>query len=87
MSRLWRNTLSLWCGLLWASPVPMTQSVNPDGRLYRVTPKGELNLRASGFLNPTGVAFRDNRLLVSDINGDFPVSLRELPDGFIVAEE
>lgn len=67
------------------SPVPMTQNVKNDGRLYRVTPKGELTLVASGFLNPTGVAIIGNRLLISDINGDFHVGLRELPDGFIVA--
>lgn len=67
------------------SPVPMTQNVKNDGRLYRVTPKGELNLIASGFLNPTGVAIIGNRLLVSDINGDFHVGMRELPDGFIMS--
>ncbi|MGH7965883.1 MAG: hypothetical protein ACRERD_29375 [Candidatus Binatia bacterium] len=67
------------------SPVPMTQNVKHDGRLYRVTAKGGLTLVASGFLNPTGVAVIGNRLLVSDINGDFHVGLRELPDGFIVA--
>lgn len=67
------------------SPVPMTQNVKRDGRLYRVTPAGELSLIASGFANPTGVAFTGNRLLVSDINGDFHVGQRELPDGFIMA--
>jgi len=69
------------------SPVPMTQPVKRDGRLYRVTPSGELELIASGFANPTGIAFLGNRLVVSDINGDFHVGQRELPDGFIVTIE
>lgn len=66
------------------SPVPMTQPVKRDGRLYGVTPSGELALIASGFANPTGVAFLGNRLVVSDINGDFHVGQRELPDGFLI---
>jgi hypothetical protein len=63
----------------------MTQVVKHDGRLYRVTPTGELILIAAGFANPTGLAFLGNRLVVSDINGDFHVGQRELPDGFLVA--
>jgi len=63
----------------------MTQVVKHDGRLYRVTPAGELILIAAGFANPTGLAFLGNRLVVSDINGDFHVGQRELPDGFLVA--
>jgi hypothetical protein len=66
------------------SPVPMTQNVKRDSRLYRVTPAGDLTLIASGFANPTGIAFIGNRLVISDINGDFHVGQRELPDGFIV---
>ena len=66
------------------SPVPMTQPVKRDGRLFRVTPAGELTLMASGFANPTGVAFLGDQLVVSDINGDFHVGQRELPDGFLV---
>ena len=69
------------------SPVPMTQPVKRDGRLYRVAPTGEPVLIASGFANPTGVAFLGNRLVVSDINGDFHVGQRELLDGFLVAIE
>jgi hypothetical protein len=69
------------------SPVPMTQPVKRDGRLFRVTPTGELALIASGFANPTGVAFLGNQLVVSDINGDFHVGQRELPDGFLVTIE
>jgi len=67
------------------SPVPMTQPVKRDGRLYGVTASGELTVIASGFANPTGVAFLGHRLVVSDINGDFHVGQRELPDGFLVA--
>ena len=64
--------------------MPMTQPVKRDGRLYGITPTGELVLIASGFANPTGVAFLGDRLVVSDINGDFHVGQRELPDGFLV---
>lgn len=67
------------------SPVPMTHAVKRDGRVYRVTPTGELAPVASGFANPTGLAFLGGRLVVSDINGDFHVGRREIPDGFLVA--
>lgn len=65
-------------------PVPMTQALAADGKLYRVTPEGGLQLVAAGFFNPAGVRFVDNKLWVSDINGDFIAGKRELPDGFIV---
>jgi len=64
-------------------PVPMTQALQPDGKVYRVTPEGQLHLVASGFFNPAGVGFLGKRLWVSDINGDFIAGKRELPDGFI----
>jgi hypothetical protein len=65
-------------------PVPMTQALAADGKLYRATDDGKLHLVASGFVNPVGVLFVDNTLWVSDINGDFIAGKRELPDGFIV---
>jgi hypothetical protein len=65
-------------------PVPMTQALATDGKLYRVTDDGKLHLVASGFINPVGVEFVDNALWVTDINGDFIAGKRELPDGFIV---
>jgi hypothetical protein len=65
-------------------PVPMTQTLAADGKVYRVTADGTLHLVASGFINPTGVEFVNNALWVSDINGDFIAGKRELPDGFIV---
>ena len=65
-------------------PVPMTQALAADGKVYRVTTAGELHLVASGFFNPAGVRFIDGKLWVSDINGDFIAGKRELPDGFIV---
>ena len=68
-------------------PVPQTQALKRDGRLYRVTKAGELKLVASGFVNPSGVRFIGNRLWVSDINGDFIAGTRELPDGFLVQIE
>jgi sugar lactone lactonase YvrE len=66
------------------APVPMTQPLSPDGKLYRVTPDGALHLVASGFFNPVSVCFIGDTLWVSDINGDFIGGKRELPDGFIV---
>jgi hypothetical protein len=35
-------------------PAPMTQAVAADGKVYRVTPRGELYTVASGLVNPTG---------------------------------
>jgi hypothetical protein len=65
-------------------PVPQTQELKRDGRVYRVTKEGELKLVASGFINPAGVRFIGNHLWVTDINGDFIAGGRELPDGFLV---
>jgi sugar lactone lactonase YvrE len=66
------------------TPVKMTQPVTADGRVYRVTPDGQVHLVASGLFNPNGVRFVGNALWVTDVNGDFIVGKRELPDGFIV---
>jgi hypothetical protein len=63
-------------------PVPMTQALQADGKVYRVA-DGALQLVASGFINPAGVRFINDKLWVSDINGDFIAGKRELPDGFI----
>lgn len=65
-------------------PVPMTQPVAQDGKLYRITPDGQPHLVASGFFNPAGVQFVGDALWVADLNGDFIGGRRELPDGFIV---
>jgi len=72
---------------LFEVPVPMTQALRADGRIYRLTPTGEVALVASGLHNPIGVNFFDNRLWVTDINGDFIAGKRELPDGFMVELE
>ena len=64
------------------APVPMTQALKADGKVYRVA-DGTLHLVASGFLNPAGVRFISDKLWISDINGDFIAGKRELPDGFI----
>src|SRR5208283_662238 len=48
-------------------PVPLTQRVKADGKIYRVTADGQLQLVASGFLNPAGVKFVGNKLWVTDI--------------------
>jgi len=64
-------------------PVPMTQALKADGKLYRITPEGKPELVASGFHNPMGVRFIDKKLWVTDINGDFIAGKRELPDGFL----
>jgi hypothetical protein len=68
-------------------PVPLTQRVAADGKVYRVRPDGQSHLVASGFLNPAGVKFIGNKLWVTDTAGDFIAGLRELPDGFIVEIE
>jgi hypothetical protein len=65
-------------------PVPQTQALNRDGKVYRVTKQGELKLVASGFVNPAGARFVGHHLWVTDINGDFIAGGRELPDGFLV---
>lgn len=64
------------------APVPMTQALKADGKVYRVA-DGALHLVASGFMNPAGVRFINDKLWISDINGDFIAGKRELPDGFI----
>jgi hypothetical protein len=65
-------------------PVPQTQALKRDGKVYRVTKAGELRLVASGFVNPAGLLFFKNHLWVTDVNGDFIAGGRELPDGFVV---
>lgn len=65
-------------------PVPMTQALQRDGKLYRATANGKLLLVASGFVNPTGILFVDDAIWVADINGDFIAGKRELPDGAIL---
>jgi hypothetical protein len=65
-------------------PVPQTQALERDGKVYRITKTGELKLVASGFVNPAGLLFVGSHLWVTDINGDFIGGMRELPDGFVV---
>jgi sugar lactone lactonase YvrE len=64
-----------------------------DGALYRVGPDGKAHLVASGFSNPSGIAFAGNSIWVSDINRDgpfFPTGNTSdpgnqwVPDGFLV---
>ena len=66
------------------SPVPMSQALTSDGRVYRITADGQPELVASGFINPLGLQVVDGALWVTDINGDFIAGKRELPDGFVV---
>ena len=68
-------------------PVPQTQSMLPDGKIYRLAADGKAVLVASGLHNPNGVRFAHGKLWVSDISGDFIAGHRELPDGFIVEIE
>ena len=65
-------------------PVPQTQKLKRDGKIFRVTKRGELKLVASGFINPGCLRFIGNHLWVTDLNGDFMAGMRELPDGFLV---
>ncbi|MBV8357768.1 MAG: hypothetical protein JO189_07505 [Deltaproteobacteria bacterium] len=64
-------------------PVPLAEPLRPDGKVYRVTRSGKLELVASGFVNPWNLRFIQQSLWVSDVNGDFIYGHRELPDGFI----
>ena len=66
------------------SPVPMTQALAADGKVYRVAEDGRLETLASGLINPLGLYVVDDALWVTDINGDFIAGKRELPDGFVV---
>jgi hypothetical protein len=68
-------------------PVPQTQPLKRDGKVYRVTPQGELKLVASGFINPASLRFIGTHLWVTDVNGDFIAGMRELPDGFVAQLE
>ena len=65
-------------------PVPQSQALRADGKVYRFTLDGHRELVVSGLINPWALRFVGNRLLISDINGDFIYGKRELPDGFIV---
>ena len=65
-------------------PVPATQALKHDGKIYRATPGGAIKLVASGFVNPAGARFIGKHLWITDINGDFIAGKRELPDGFLV---
>jgi hypothetical protein len=64
-------------------PVPLAEPLQADGKVYRVTRSGKLDLVASGFINPWDLRFIKQTLWVSDVNGDFIYGHRELPDGFI----
>jgi hypothetical protein len=68
-------------------PVPMTQRINADGRVFRLTPEGKAELVVSGLLNPVGLQFVNGKLWTTDINGDFIAGKRELPDGFMLEIE
>ena len=72
---------------LYQIPVPQTQTMLPDGKIYRLGADGKAVLVASGLHNPNGVRFAHGKLWISDINGDFIAGHRELPDGFIVEIE
>lgn len=66
------------------SPVPMTQALAADGKVYGVADDGKLTEVARGFVNPLGLQIAYGALWVTDINGDFIAGKRELPDGFVV---
>jgi hypothetical protein len=65
-------------------PVPATQALKHDGKIYRATPGGKLQVVATGLVNPAGARFIGNHLWITDINGDFIAGKRELPDGLLV---
>ena len=56
-----------------------------DGTLYRVSRDGKAHLVASGFSNPSGIAFVGNSIWVADVNRDGPFLAGQwVPDGFLV---
>ena len=61
--------------------VPMTQPLEADGRVLRVTKTGEVEVVLTGLFSPAAMIFVDDKLWVSDINGDFIAGKRELPAG------
>jgi DNA-binding beta-propeller fold protein YncE len=65
------------------APVPMTQALKTDGKIYRAAIGGAPQLVATGFVNPSGLQVVGDALWVTDINGDFIGGQRELPDGFV----
>jgi hypothetical protein len=72
---------------IYQIPVPQTQGIQADGKVYRLAADGKAVLVASGLHNPSCLHFAHGKLWVSDINGDFIAGHRELPDGFIVEIE
>lgn len=77
----WDNDI----GIAQSPNMGPTDTVNNDGRLFRVTKAGQLELVASALRNPVALAFSGKSLLVGDINGDFHIGYQKFPDGFIVA--
>jgi hypothetical protein len=63
---------------------PLTHAPASAGEVYRLDDRGLFSLVATGFRKPHGVHFFQNRLWVSDVNGDFIAGRRELPDGFVI---
>ena len=62
----------------------LTRPPSAIGVVHRLDNNGEVKLVATGFRNPQAIHFVENRMWVSDLNGDFIAENRELPDGFIV---
>jgi len=80
--RTGKATVDLWS--TGALREELTQPPRDIGVVHRLAPDGAFELVASGFRNPQAVHFVENRMWVSDLNGDFIAENRELPDGFIV---
>lgn len=68
----------------WHNDVEATEPIGRDGHLYRVNEDGTLETLIAGLANPVGVGFVGNKLVVSDINGDFHVGTQKFPDGFML---
>jgi hypothetical protein len=66
-------------------PVAQTKQERRDGVVYRFSKDGRRHVFATGLINPFGLRFVGNALVVTDINGDFLVGRREIEDGYIVA--
>lgn len=72
---------------LYQMPVPATQPLLADGKIYRLAADGKAVQVAAGLHNPNGLLFVHGKLWVADINGDFIAGQRELPDGYVVEIE
>ena len=66
----------------WGRPLPLTQSIGADGKVYAVDEIGNKEIMIENLRNPVGIYFDGKDMYLSDVQGDF-MSGREIPDGVI----